>query len=560
MGNKAKVLVPALATGLLLWLSYFPLSCGWLGWVALVPLLCLVRTPARPWKIYLGAWLAGLVFFWASLQWMRVADYRMYATWAGLATACSAFFPAGIWFIRRLDRYTRLPLVFTVPVAWTALEFTRAHLFTGFPWYFLSHTQHAFLPMIQIADLGGAYTVTFVLAAGNALMFELLVTQGWFRVSFGLPSESSRTKPLVLLSHAAAFVVLLAGTLAYGMWRLSQNDFTAGPVVALLQGNVDQRIRNAATADQEAKEVETILRDYVELSDEAVSRQPRPALIVWPETSYPRYWADKLPEVPASEVPPGWQRATAGSRQFAEDVARRWKTNVLLGLNVVALGRNEQLVRFNSALLVSDQGKVEGRYDKIHRVPFGEYVPLRDWLPWMNKFAPYDFDYSIRAGDQQTRFALGPYHFGVLICYEDTDPYLARQYGHAEGKGPPVDFLLNISNDGWFDGTSEHEEHLAICRFRAVECRRAVARAVNMGISAVIDPNGRIIALPGASWKESKKVAAVLTATIPIDHRISLYALWGDWLPWGCWLVIGTGLLGSLVRVRHHEFSCPKPG
>src|SRR5205807_499391 len=126
--------------------------------------------------------------------------------------------------------------------------------------------------------------------------------------------------------------------------------------------------------------------------------------------------------------------------------------------------------------------------------------------------------------------------------YEDTDPSLARQYV-APGDEPAVDFLLNLSNDGWFNGTSEHEEHLAICRFRAVECRRSVARAVNMGISAVIDGNGRVTALAGATWAESKKVAGVVTATVPIDRRGSVYTAWGDWLPAACWLLIGAGLL-----------------
>ena len=140
------------------------------------------------------------------------------------------------------------------------------------------------------------------------------------------------------------------------------------------------------------------------------------------------------------------------------------------------------------------------------------------------------------------------FHFGVLICFEDTDPDLARQYGRPDGDGPAADFLLNISNDGWFNGSSEHEEHLAISRFRAVECRRAVARAVNMGISAVVDGNGRVVALPGPTWAASKKVPAVLTASIPIDHRASVYGRWGDWLPWSCWLVLFLGWAGPALR------------
>src|SRR5205085_7228468 len=118
------------------------------------------------------------------------------------------------------------------------------------------------------------------------------------------------------------------------------------------------------------------------------------------------------------------------------------------------------------------------------------------------------------------------------------------------GDEPPVDFLVNISNDGWFDGTSEHEEHLAISRFRAVECRRALARAVNMGISAVIDGNGRVVALPAATWADSKKMAAVVTAAVPIDTRGSLYAAWGDWLPGLCAALAGLALVAPGLRSR----------
>src|SRR5262249_16313741 len=120
-------LVAAVLSGALLWLCYFPVACGWLAWVALIPLLCLVRSDARPWRVYLGAWLGALVFYAPAMQWMRVADHRMYATWIGLTLYCSLFFPAGFYLLRRLDRRTPLPLALTVPVVWTALEFFRGH-------------------------------------------------------------------------------------------------------------------------------------------------------------------------------------------------------------------------------------------------------------------------------------------------------------------------------------------------------------------------------------------------------------------------------------------------
>jgi apolipoprotein N-acyltransferase len=317
--------------------------------------------------------------------------------------------------------------------------------------------------------------------------------------------------------------------------------------------------------------VETVLGHYVALTNRAAAQDPRPDLIAWPETSYPADWMDLSADFPPERLNPHFGQGKAGhpEKPITEDpdwrtrvrkhlnadalaYARAWRTEVLLGLNAQVLSPDERVQRYNSAILIGKDGQVAGRYDKVHRVPFGEYVPLRDWFPFMNRFAPYDFDYSIRPGEHLARLPLrteqGEYHFGVIICFEDTDPDLARQYVRDDGGEAAADFLLNISNDGWFKGTREHEEHLAICRFRAVECRRAVARAVNMGVSAVIDGNGRVVALPGPTWAESKKVPAVLTAVVPLDRRASLYARWGDWLPWGCWLVLGLGLVGSVVR------------
>ncbi|HXG11944.1 MAG TPA: apolipoprotein N-acyltransferase [Gemmataceae bacterium] len=621
-------LLPALATGGLLWMCHFPLAWGWLAWVALVPLLCLVRAPVRARRIFFIAWAGGLVFFWPVLQWMRVADPRMYYTWAALATYCSLYLPVGVLLVRWLDRRTSLPLVVTVPVVWTALEFFRAHFGTGFPWYFLGHTQHAWLPVIQVADLAGAYAVTFLVAAVNALIFELLYTWGWFRRLFALPAEPCLPSRRALALQGAGVALLFAATLLYGLWRLGQDNFTLGPLVALIQGNLEQGVRNARSSPGPGAEnaAGVMMGHYQNLNRLALKRGLKLDLIVWPETSYPSEWIELSEDFPAERINPLYRRPGGDGREptaaelaewrarmvrkLNEDIlddVKEWKTDALLGLNSRVLESENKSRRYNSAVLIREDGQFDGRYDKIHRVPFGEYVPFRDWLPWMNRFAPYDFDYSVSTGEQMTRFALGDYHFGVLICYEDTDPYLARQYVRPGGE-PMADFLVNISNDGWFDGTSEHEEHLAICRFRAVECRRSVARAVNMGISAVIDGNGRVMEpysteyleqedvylwslidprrlhpgivelpplnpwplrwfrpwgevrpigqardLPLSRWHEFKKVQGVLTAEIPLDRRTSLYAQWGDWLPWSCWVLIGVGLVWGIVRSRQEK-------
>lgn len=566
-----RVFLLALTNAVLLWLCYFPVACGWLIWIALVPLLAVMRSSARPGWIYFCAWLGSLVFYLAAMQWMRVADPRMYATWIALAFYCSMFFLLTVYLIRFLDRRTSLPLVLTVPLAWTAVEFLRSTLFGGFAWYLLAHSQHTFLPLIQIADLTGAYGISFLIAAVNALLSEMLWSRGAVRSWLAGLEAVPRSGRIGLLVQGLILLAALIGTTIYGFWRLGQDRLAPGPRIALIQGNLDQRLRNDSAVSEDA--AERMGLHFRDLSD--LSAFYRPDLIVWPETSWPYEWQENEAEADGPN--------TGRNQVMAERMAERWHTNLLVGMNaslIAADGRRKR--RYNSAVLIDRQGKAAGRYDKIHRVPFGEFVPFREWLPWMNYFAPYDFDYSVWAGEHFTRFPLVDsaagrrFTFGALICYEDTDAVVARPYGGGDGAAP-ADFLLNISNDGWFDGTSEHEEHLAICRFRAVECRRSVARSVNMGISAVIDSNGRVLQpqalprpdpsvdsefhvwtmpmqrgaaaeLPVSQWHDYKKVAGILLATVPIDDRMSLYCRWGDWLPWTCWIIVAGAFALSWVR------------
>ncbi|MBL8796032.1 MAG: apolipoprotein N-acyltransferase [Planctomycetia bacterium] len=592
---RRSVLLPAVLSGGMLWAAHFPLAWGWLGWVALVPILSLVRRDLPAWRVFLGSWLTGVLFFAPALQWLRLADPRNYYSWPGLVLYCSFYLPLGIGLVRLLVRRAGWPLLLALPVVWTALEYLRAHLFTGFPWYFLAHTQHDFLLVIQIADVTGAYGVTFVVALVNAVLFELACTRAWFRRGFGM---TDFTPACGLARRAVISFACLALVLGYGVVRLTQSEFELGPRVALIQGNLEQHIRNAASGvvqTQVEDPATVMLKHFQALHDSASKLQPKPDLIVWPETSHPDGWLDRGYEVAAEPLPAFQKTYNAAVHRLVQQAG----TDVLFGLNTEVMLPNDKRRLYNSAVLLRPKAALAERYDKIHRVPFGEYVPLRESFAFMNRLAPYDFDYSISAGEGLPRFQLGDHRFGVVICYEDSDPTLARQYVTGE---QPVDFLVNISNDGWFRGSSEHEEHLAICRFRAVECRRAVTRAVNMGISALIDGNGRVLAaepladdndrllwqiepltnfnidrydpnstwaflyearawyalnvakfspwqdLPKRQWHEFKKVGGVLVGQVPLDRRTSLYARWGDWLPIACWGVLGLSMGRSVVR------------
>jgi apolipoprotein N-acyltransferase len=547
MRPRPKLVLLAVASGFMLWASFYPLNLGWLGWVALVPLLGLVRAQASAWRVYGAALLCGLVFFIPVLQWMRVADPMMYATWIALALYCALYFPAAIYLLRRLARRVPLPLVVTLPVVWTALEFLRAHLISGFPWYYLAHTQHEFPAIIQISDVTGAYGVSALVAAVNALAFELLWRAPWFRnlCEPGPWVQAGRSRiGLQIVGVGGLFGALLV----YGLVRLNDGKFEKGPLVLLVQPSVPQQIRNEAFQNaNQGNPVQTLTQQYRDLTQTGLNSTGKPALVVWPESSLPVLWEELSPEF-IKEYP--WAQAVAeASHAEARRLARIWHADFLVGGTVGEIKGPETELRYNSAIFIHWNGQVTDRYNKIHRVPFGEYVPLVEMFPFMKVFSPYDFDYSVRAGTTFNRFSLEDgYTFGVLICYEDSDPTLARHYARAGTDGGPVNFLVNISNDGWFDGTSEHDQHLATCRFRAIEARRAVARSVNMGVSAVIDGNGQIVALPGSSIAGSKKMEGTVACNIPIDSRTSYYAALGDWLPWTCWVLIAGGVLYGWFR------------
>jgi apolipoprotein N-acyltransferase len=582
--------LPAILSGLLLWAAFFPLDLGALAYVALVPWLTLVRAPSRGWRLYLAGYLGGFVFFLVAVQWIRVAHPMMHLSWLGLALACPTTWLIGLWLLRRLDG-VGVPLAASVPLVWVAMEFTRSHFPTGFPflahvglyqmvgfgWYGLGYTQHDFLSLIQIADLGGVYAVSFVVAAINGLAAEWLLrlpaVRNWLRWNGepgdGNPAEVPHTGPARPIGSSVAVAALFVASVAYGLVRLDHPEFAPGPRVAAIQGNVPQAEKNQRGP--------SLGQTYGELHLHAEALHPWPDLIVWPETCFPMDWVEAAP---GSDPPDDFR--WAADKCAAEFNRARPGPPILLGLNSLEW-EDGRAWKYNSAVLLDVRRKKVARYDKMHLVPFGEYVPFKDSLPWMQTFTPYKWDYSCRPGEHWTRFPLTAadgktYTFGCLICYEDSDPYLARQYAcqlepPAEARPPakpqawdpyrPVDFLVNISNDGWFDGTEEHEEHLAICRFRAIEARRSVVRAVNMGISAVIDPDGRVIALPrlidrngtlsdepASSWSASKKVEGVVCAAVPIDTRESCFARLGDWVPGLSWAAIAAALAVSVLRGR----------
>jgi apolipoprotein N-acyltransferase len=257
----------------------------------------------------------------------------------------------------------------------------------------------------------------------------------------------------------------------------------------------------------------------------------------------------QLPRLPAERGPPVTVLVGSSSvEQFREAIYPKIK-------------------QYNSALVYNRDGKQRReRYDKNHLVPFGEYVPFFQtkflgidlhWLyRWLNKLSPFSYggkkDYSFTPGSKLTAFKLetetGTYYFGVPICYEDATPPVIRRFAW-NGAQRRVDFLVNISNDGWFLHSNELPQHLAICVFRAVENRVGIARAVNTGISGFIDPNGRIYSVVE---KNGRSVGAGIVGydiqPMYLDRRASLYGRLGDWFAVACVLLSAVLWLGAMFE------------
>jgi apolipoprotein N-acyltransferase len=552
-----RIFVPALLSAPLLWASFFPLDWGPLAFVALVPWLSLVKVKdVSSRRLYLAGFLGAFVFWLPTLEWIRVASPPMYASWIVITIYCSLLSTLALLILRRLDGWLGWPLAITVPIVFVALDYFRAHFPTGFPflkhvgmfqhfgfgWYTLGYTQHATVPILQLADLGGVYLVTALVCAFNGATAEWFLRTPAIRTLLRWPADTRIGFYREMWSSALVATALMAAV-AYGTTRVQHPAFEKGPRITAIQADIPQ--------DLKMTNEDLLFDTYRKLCATAATRAD---LVVWPETCSPFRWYDAAPGTDFDSSDPAWQeyrlRMLDRRRKYAAVVREDWKTNVLLGLSGVEWESGRQWL-YNSAVLFDADGQAQGRYDKMHLVPFGEYVPF-EWK-WLQAFTPYSHDYSCRPGEHFTRFPLRvgdrQFTFGVLICYEDTDPDLAVQYVDP-ANGPPVDFLLNISNDGWFKGNQEHDQHLAICRFRAVETRKSIVRAVNMGISAIIDPDGGVL-LPGDSWAASKRLEGMVSDRVRLDTRTSFYARNGDLLPAACWAVL---IVADIVwRVRRYR-------
>jgi apolipoprotein N-acyltransferase len=487
---KKKDLLLSLLSGVLLILSFPNFDLEFLAWFAFVPLLYAIhgKTPLR--ALTLG-FLTGLISYLGIIYWIIVAIH----TYGNVPLLVSALillllvgylslFTGTFGFLTRVVPVSSgIQTILFFPILWTALEYLRSFLLTGFPWANLGYSQYLNLPFIQMADMTGPYGPSFVILLVNTTLFWIL--RQWINKTF--PVREVVVTLFILLS-AMIYGYLKMGMIDQQMLRQPSLK------VALIQGNIDQSVKWEESFQKET------LKIYEKLSLKAAEQHPD--LIIWPETATPFFFQQ------AREYQP-----------MVLDIPNKTNAFLLFG-SPSFKGERGKVNYYNSAYLASPAKEITGRYDKIHLVPYGEYVPLGEILSLGSLGEGIG---NFKSGKVIYNFSIPHGKFGVLICFEIIFPNLCRRFVKSG-----ADFLVTITNDAWFGKTSAPYQHFTMTVFRAVENRVFIARAANTGITGFIDPRGKIIR------KGEIFVEEAMNGTIRLSKKKTFYTLYGDVFAWVC--------------------------
>ncbi len=458
-------LLPSLVSGLLLWLSFPGGPALWpLLFVALVPLLLAVQQGSGKQAFVCGL-ATGLLHFVLLLYWIVI----VLGHYGGLPWFVSV--PALLLLSLYMGGYlavfavcarllltfaTPLTSLWTLPALWVGLDWLRGVLFGGFPWMDPGYALWQQPLLIQTADLFGHHGITFLIVLVNTLVALLVVKKRERKREWMVPTVS-----VLLLFLAAAGYSL-------ERWQQLEKDLT-GAVrlpIGIVQGNIDQSIK--WSPDQQEKTVAGYVQQTALLSTPA-KNSPRPTLVVWPETALPFYPVNNPLVEELRSMSSQYDMALLTGAPWYEVVDRA----------------NKKFNFFNSALLLAPTGEFVGRYEKSHLVPFGEYVPLKPFLPFLAPLVESVGDFSPGAVERPLPWQQA--RIGVLICFESIFPDIARKWVQTG-----ANVLVNLTNDAWYGKSSAPYHSLAMSTFRSVETRRSLVRSANTGFSGFIDPLGRV--------------------------------------------------------------------
>ena len=416
----------------------------------------------------------------------------------------------------------------------------------------LGHTQLDWTTLIQISDIFGAYGVSFLVMLVAASVARMLPTAR--RTSAGTEARFT-VWPLLTAGFVLAVVV------GYGKLRLRDSETSprSKPVlhVALVQCSFD------TSYELDVEKSKEMLVRCLKLSQKAVADHPKLDLIVWPESAFTGELGDVVVEgelIPPEDIPFDAIEYQERVIRWTEDLPKKTayiasflnksldedgnvihhRVHLLAGTDTQHLGPGEPR-RYNSALFISPDGELLGRYYKMHLVPFGEYILLGDVFPWVYRLTP--MTHGLAAGEKPEVFELSGTRMAPSICFESTVPHLIRgQIASLRRAGKPPDLLVNVTNDGWFKGSSVLDIHLACAAFRAVENRLPVLVAANTGFSAFVDADGRIVR------QGPRRAERVIYAEVERDPRQSWYQRFGDLPAMLCCLVCAALAVVGIAR------------
>jgi apolipoprotein N-acyltransferase len=522
----------AACSGVLLAASFPPWNQHQLVWIALLPLLGALWTlpsSASRWKAPLLGYAAGIVYFTATFYWLHaLADIFDSPFLRGvpllLAVYLSSYPALWAWLVATPPDAAATPAVTSLrnvrfaacgAAAWVALEWVRGWLFTGFGWNSPGVALHNNLALIQIADLFGVYGITFIVLFAN-LTFALILRRIKHDTSIRLLPN--------LRGEIMTLLVLVGITVSYGV-RVVLEKPTGGFTqlrAVCLQPNIPQLEKFAA--EQEA----SILSRLERLMEVATAlNSPKPDLILWPEATTPRgMFADEL------------------NHSFTMEQAKRAAVPLLIGSvePAVAPWDSTQVAEYNSAILIGDRAVELQSYRKRHLVPFGEFLPFRQWAPgWLGDLVPGDLEPGTEAN--LLHLSSPRVRIGALVCFEDSLAAETRSLVRAGAQ-----LLVNLTNDAWFGTTAAALQHLANAKFRAVETRLPLLRCANSGVSCQVDPLGRV----EQHLEPFTEGVDTLSVQVPNAPALTPYMRWGDrWIG----LCAALGLLLIRDKTRHTRVS-----
>jgi apolipoprotein N-acyltransferase len=521
-------------TGVLYPLCFPNFDLGWAAWILLIPLhVAIDQVPPRR-AFWLG-WTAGLIGFMGTMGLVVTAMHmygKMPLLWSYLALTLLAAYLGLYVAIYALTvtwlRRTLPPLVLlAAPFLWVTLELIRTSLFSGLPWSLLGYSQSQWLTVIQVADLTGVYGVSFVIVLINAALAEIIL---WtIRKYRTLPLRQPAT--LFPWATPATALLIFTATLLYGASVLRATDLPSSSLnIGLVQANIDQAHKWDAAYRHDT------LDRYARLTGEAADRTD---LIIWPEAATPFLFEQEL-----------------AYRGEVEALIRHYSVPLLFGSPALRYYANGKPYLMNSAYLFSPEGRILGRYDKRHLVPFGEYIPLKSFLFFLEKLVEGIGDFEAgtvptvlalpaKSDGQATPLPRAPAKFGVVICFEVIFPDLVREFVR-DG----ADFMVTITNDAWFGDSAAPYQHFGMVVLRAVENHIAFARAANTGISGFIDPYGRVLNASPIFTEQA------MIGRIPVRNAPTFYSRHGDVFAYGCVIITGLFLLAALWRTSGNE---PQP-